>query len=184
METTAQQDKESKYSTFSWCILHLYFLIYCCITSHAINKHFAYNNQFGQDSVRTAHVCSIGVALLGLVDLLLRWRAHSVPIHGIPYSMATRCQEPEADAASLLRPSPETGSESFLLYPIGFTVSSDFYLHISTQHAYAVISWFFSFRDYLLTSYSEKWGFNSSSSSIFWPHFFPIISCFHLLNFF
>lgn len=114
------------------------------------------NNQFGQDSVRTAHVCSIGVALLGLVDLLLRWRAHSVPIHGIPYSMATRCQEPEADAASLLRPSPEIGSESFLLYPIGFTVSSDIYLHISTQHAYAVISWFFSFRDYLLTSYSEK----------------------------
>lgn len=60
--------------------------------------------------------------------------------------MATRCQEPEADTASLLRPGPEIGLESFPLYPIGFTISSDIYLCISTQHAYAVISWFFYFQ--------------------------------------
>lgn len=105
------------------------------------------------------------MAQLGLVDLLLRWHAHLVPIHGIPYSMTIRCQEQAADAASLLRPSPEIGSESFPLYPVGFTVSSDIYLHISIYPAYAVIYWFFSFKHYLrhyitlditLTSYSEK----------------------------
>lgn len=52
------------------------------------------------------------------MDPLLRWHTHSVPVGFLTVGTLDfrRLQEQEAKAASLLKPSPAIGSESFPLY--------------------------------------------------------------------